>query len=151
MKTKTHTFSSRFPTNVNRLVSFHEDLSALRRLTPPPIFMQVHEDTRTSLRDGQIEFTLWFLLFPSRWRVQHEPGPNDDSFADRMLVGPMGYWRHEHIFEADGDGARLTDRLTIGHKPGLTGWITRIAFDGLALRFLFFYRHLITGFYVRKG
>ncbi|MGB1288022.1 MAG: hypothetical protein ACPG7F_15905, partial [Aggregatilineales bacterium] len=58
--------------------------------------------------------------------------------------GPMKYWRHEHIFREVEGGIELTDRLTRAHKPGLTGLLTRLAFDGIPLRILFFYRHLRT-------
>jgi ligand-binding SRPBCC domain-containing protein len=67
-----------------------------------------------------------------------------------MLKGPMGYWRHEHIFtEVDG-GVELMDRVTLGHQPGLKGLFTRVMFDGLNLRILFIYRHLRTRMAVRQ-
>lgn len=133
-----------FNTTVAQLEAFHQDHAALSRLTPPPIFIRLHEDTRTSLTNGELEFTLWFVFIPIRWRVRHEALENGIGFADRQLSGPMAYWRHEHRFEATSDGAALIDRVTLAHKPGLTGWLTRLMFDGLPLRFLFFYRHIQT-------
>lgn len=131
-------------TTLERMMQFHEDPAALGTLTPPPIFIQVREDNRSSITEGDLKFTLWFGPIPLKWHVQHEPGPNDSSFADRQLSGPMGYWRHEHIFEEVEGGVKLTDRLTIAHKPGLPGLLTRLAFDGIPLQILFFYRHLRT-------
>lgn len=131
-------------TTVEKLIAFHEDPAALGRLTPPPIFVQVREDNRTSLTNGDLKFTLWFGPIPLKWHVQHESGPTETSFADRMLSGPMAHWYHEHIFTETPDGARLTDRVTIQHKSGWQGLLTRLMFDGLPLRILFFYRHLRT-------
>ena len=109
-------------TSLERMTDFHAQPEALRKLTPPPIFMQVHRDDRTSNTEGDLEFTLWFGPVPVRWHVQHEPGPTEHSFADRMLKGPVAYWRHEHIFEPVAEGVALIDRLTIRHKPGWQGW-----------------------------
>ena len=123
------------------MIAFHEAPAALSALTPPPIFIRVRGDTRTSMREGQLEFTLWFGPIPLRWMVQHEPGPTDTSFADRMLSGPVAYWRHEHIFREIDGGIELTDRLQYAHKRGIQGMFTRLMFNQVSLWLLFFYRH----------
>lgn len=135
---------SLFKTTMERMIAFHESSAAFSKLTPPPIFVQMHRDNRTSLTEGELEFTLWFGPLPVRWIARHEPGPTSTSFADRALKGPMAYWRHEHIFEAVPDGIALTDRITLAHKPGFKGLLTRLMFDGAPLRILFLYRHLRT-------
>jgi ligand-binding SRPBCC domain-containing protein len=132
------------PTTVEHMWAFHEDKRALARLTPPPLLVRRVRDEMRSLTDGVLEFRLWLGPLPVRWVAQHEPGPLDTSFADRMLDGPLASWRHEHIFRAVPGGVELTDRVTYAHKPGLAGLWTRLVFDGLPLRFLFFYRHLRT-------
>lgn len=135
---------SHFKTSINKLAAFHEAPSALAKLTPPPMFMQLIRDDRTSMISGELEFRLWFGPVPIRWLARHEPGPTPTSFADRMINGPMAYWRHEHIFEQTDDGVLLRDRVTLAHKNGLAGVLTRLMFDGVPLRILFFYRHLRT-------
>lgn len=133
--------TSTLPATLDALLRFHEDPRALARLTPPPIVMRLHRDERRSLSEGEIEFTLWFGPIPIRWIARHEPGPTPHSFADSQIKGPLAYWRHEHIFgEAEG-GVRLTDRITLAHRRGPLGILTRLAFDGLPLRILFAYRH----------
>jgi ligand-binding SRPBCC domain-containing protein len=112
-------------TTLEKMTAFHRDPAALPRLTPPPIFVRIHKDTRTSLTQGEIDFTLWFAFIPFHWIARHEPGPTPTSFADRMLQGPMAYWRHEHIFQEVPGGVMLTDRVTLAHHPGLRGLITR--------------------------
>jgi ligand-binding SRPBCC domain-containing protein len=129
------------PTTTQQMMDFHDHPQALRRLTPPPIIMQQLKDTRQSLTEGELAFRLWFGPIPIRWLARHEPGPIDTSFADRMLDGPMAYWRHEHIFQAVDDGVELTDRITLAHRPGVKGLLTRVIFGGPMLRFLFLYRH----------
>lgn len=148
-----HVFQKRtvMKTTVEKMTAFHQDPKALARLSPPPIFMQLHRDERTSLTTGEIEFTLWFAVIPIRWLARHESGPTPNSFADLMVRGPLAYWRHEHIFEPVAEGVALIDRVTLAHRPGLPGLLTRLMFDGLPLQFLFFYRHLRTKQAVENG
>jgi ligand-binding SRPBCC domain-containing protein len=63
------------------------------------------------------------------------------SFVDRMLSGPMAHWKHEHCFREVAAGVELTDILTYAHQPGWQGILSRLVFDGPALRALFRYRH----------
>lgn len=142
----THTFQheSIIPTTIEAIEAFHNDPTAFSKLTPPPIFAQVHRRELTSLTEGTLEFTLWFGPIPVRWVAQHEAGPTPHSFADRMMQGPMAYWLHQHIFEPVEGGVKLIDRISIAHKPGLQGLLTRLTFDGLPLKFLFIYRHMAT-------
>ncbi len=135
------TKTSRINASLDDLLRFHQDPSALSRLTPPPIFAQLQRDERASITEGEVEFTLWLGPLPIRWLARHEPGPTPTSFADLQIAGPMEHWRHEHIFREVAGGVELTDRVTLAHKSGLRGLFTRLAFDGIPLRILFAYRH----------
>ena len=143
--------TSTLPATLDALLRFHEDPRALARLTPPPIVMRLHRDERRSLSEGEIEFTLWFGPIPIRWIARHEPGPTPHSFADSQVKGPLAYWRHEHIFSEVDGGVRLTDRITLAHRRGPLGVLTRLAFDGLPLRLLFAYRHWRTRRALARG
>ena len=140
-KTRQFIKSSVIDTTLEAILGFHNDRRALARLSPPPIVMQLHRDDRQSLTQGEIEFTLWFGPLPIRWVARHEAGPAPCSFADVQVKGPLAYWRHEHIFTEVSGGVELTDRITLAHRPGPVGLLTRFAFDGLPLRVLFAYRH----------
>ena len=144
MMTKIFVHRSIVNTTMDAMVAFHEDPKAITRLTPPPplMFIQLLRDDRVSLTAGELEFRLWFGPFPVRWLARHQPGPTVTSFADRMIEGPMAYWEHQHIFTEVDDGVELTDQVTLAHKPGLQGLLTRLIFDGLPLKLLFLYRHL---------
>lgn len=142
--TKTSVFEHRsvIPTTLERMWAFHDAPRAFSTLTPPPIFIHVLRDSRTSLTEGELEFQLWFGPFPVYWHARHEPGPTPTSFIDRMLTGPAAVWVHEHIFTEVEGGVELRDRITIAHKPGgFWGLFTRLFFGGLPLRLLFIYRH----------
>jgi ligand-binding SRPBCC domain-containing protein len=141
MKSKTFELRSVMPTSVERLIAFHLDPQALKRLTPPPIFVQLLEDERKTLTDGSVTFNLWLGPIPVRWEAAHQPGPIETSFIDVMVRGPLASWRHEHLFTPHAEGAALIDRVTFTHKRGLAGALTRLIFDGPALKLFFLYRH----------
>lgn len=148
----THVFEHRsfFSVSAEDMTAFHAQPRAFSILTPPPIFLQVLRDDRTSLTNGEIEFRLWFGPLPVHWLARHEPGSIETSFIDRQLNGPMAVWEHQHIFQPVQGGVELIDHITLAHKPGLPGIFSRLIFDGLPLRFLFIYRHLRTRFELRK-
>jgi len=139
--TRVFTHSSIIPTTMERIIAFHNAKDALRKLTPPLLIMQCVRDERTSLTHGEVEFVLWFGLFPVRWLARHEAGPITTSFVDRMIQGPMDSWEHQHIFREIPGGVELTDQITLAHKAGLPGLFSRLIFDGIPLRILFLYRH----------
>lgn len=132
------------PGTAAQMMAYHARPGAFKALTPPPVFLQVLKDEGTSLTQRSIEFRMWFGFIPLLWRVRHEPGPIPTSFIDRSLEGPMAAWEHQHIFRDVPQGVELTDHITFEHKSGLMGLFTRLFFDGLPLRFLFFYRHNVT-------
>jgi ligand-binding SRPBCC domain-containing protein len=141
---------SLIPTTLATLTSFHAQPNALIMLTPPPLIVKITNDQRLSLTEGTVDLLLWFGPFPVRWLARHEAGPIATSFVDRMLVGPVAEWEHQHLFYEAAGGVELVDRVTFAHKNGWRGWLTRLLFDGLALRFLFWYRHWRTRSECRK-
>jgi ligand-binding SRPBCC domain-containing protein len=136
--------SSKMSGTAEQMMIFHSAPKAFRTLTPPPVFIQVLRDDRKSITDGEIDFRMWMGFIPLHWLARHETGSIPTSFIDRMLDGPMAYWEHQHIFRDTPDGVELTDHIAYEHKTGLVGIFTRLFFDGLPLKILFLYRHLIT-------
>jgi ligand-binding SRPBCC domain-containing protein len=139
----THVFIHRslFPGTLAAMQAFHAAPDVFRHLVPPPLRIQIHDDRRTSLTAGEIEFTIWFGFVPVRWLARHEAGGAPHGFRDEMVRGPLARWTHDHIFEETAGGVRLTDRITLAHQPGWRGWLTRLAFHRALLRLLFAYRH----------
>jgi ligand-binding SRPBCC domain-containing protein len=146
---KVYSKSTTYKTTLANMIKLHTTISPAQ-LTPPPIFVQTHRDERKSMNEGELEFTLWMGFIPVRWLARHEQGPTTTSFADVMVEGPLAYWRHEHIFTPNDNGVELTDRVTLAHHSGFKGILTRLAFDGIPLRILFFFRHLKTWWLLRQ-
>jgi ligand-binding SRPBCC domain-containing protein len=138
-------FSHRFvvPAPLDAVAAVHADTRALRALTPPPVFVQLHRVD--PLRDGAVaEFTLWFGPLPIRWTALHSR-VDGRGFTDTQVRGPMQRWVHRHSFEPLGPArTRITDRIEYAHAGGVLGVLTRLLFSRLALRLLFAYRAVVT-------
>jgi ligand-binding SRPBCC domain-containing protein len=126
------------------VAGFHRDARALRRLTPPPLWVQLHR--ADSLADGAVaDFTLWFGPLPVRWVALHSQVDPRRGFVDEMVRGPLRRWRHEHAFAAESaDVTVVSDRITYDYRPGLGGLFGRAFFAGPGLRLLFAYRSWAT-------
>ena len=137
MPTFEHSFSVDAPIEAVR--AFHADTSALKALSPPGTFAQMH--SIEPLAEGSVsEFTLWMGPLPVRWRAVHrDVGP--DAFTDVQDRGPAASWSHTHRFVDLGDGhTRVDDRIVFEHKAGIRGLVTRVLFCRPALRALFAWR-----------
>lgn len=122
---------------------FHQDTSALRRLSPPPIFAQLHHIE--PLAEGSLsEFTLWFGPIPVRWRAIHSHVSNA-GFTDTQEQGPLQFWQHQHQFVAiDEKRTEVRDSIQYTHPAGWRGLFTRLVFNKPGLWALFSYRKLAT-------
>jgi ligand-binding SRPBCC domain-containing protein len=132
------------PAALAQVADFHHETLALKRLTPPPVFVQLQRVE--PLAEGSIsEFTMWFGPFPVRWVARHSKVDRLHGFTDSQVKGPMQFWQHTHRFEAvDENTTRIIERVEYLFRPGWQGWWTHILFSALALRFMFAYRAWVT-------
>jgi len=126
------------------VAAFHHDTRALTRLTPPPIFVQLHRVE--PLAEGSVaDFTLWFSPWPIRWMAVHSGVDSLHGFTDAQRSGPMKFWRHTHHFDAvDAHATRVSEHIEYEHHSGWRGLFSSLLFNPLALRLLFLYRGLVT-------
>lgn len=137
-----YTFTVRAP--LRAVAAFHHDARALRQLSPPPVWVQLHRVE--PLAEGSLaEFTLWVGPLPLRWRAVHSDVHPEHGFTDTQTAGPLRRWRHTHRFEAvDAQTTRVREHIDYEHAPGPAGWLTRLLFAPPALRGLFWFRSRVT-------
>lgn len=129
---------------VNQVAAFHHDPQALKRLSPPPIFVQIH--SIEPLSEGSIsDFTLWFGPLPVRWIAEHSQVNDQSGFTDTQVKGPMRTWQHTHFWQRINDHQTLLkDHIQYEHHNGWRGLFTRLLFAPPLLRIMFSYRHFVT-------
>ncbi|MEW6505412.1 MAG: hypothetical protein AB1457_15745 [Chloroflexota bacterium] len=133
------------------VAEFHRNTRVLRWLTPPPIWVQFHH--LEPIAEGSLaEFTLWFGLFPVRWRAVHSRVDPLGGFTDTMVKGPLRFWQHRHSFKAlQPERTRIVEEIEFEYPPGIAGWWTRLIYSPFALRLLFSYRSMITRWLLERG
>ena len=145
-------FDYRFsvPASLAAVRDFHRDTRALKRLTPPPVFVRLHRVE--PLAEGSVsEFTLWVGPLPLRWTAVHR-GVGDRGFTDVQAEGPAAKWEHTHTFVPLADGrTEIREHIEYEHKSGPIGLVTRILFAKPNLLGMFFYRSLVTRWHLRSG
>ena len=137
-----YSFTVRAP--LRAVAAFHHDTRALRRLTPPPIIVQIHRVE--PLAEGSIsEFTLWFGPLPIRWTARHSQVDPLHGFTDTQIGGSMQHWVHTHAFADLGpELTAVSEHIEYQHPAGLRGLLTRLLFAPPGLRFMFWYRGRVT-------
>ena len=145
-------FDYRFsvPASLAAVRDFHRDTRALKRLTPPPVFVRLHRVE--PLAEGSVsEFTLWVGPLPLRWTAVHR-NVSDRGFTDVQAAGPAAKWEHTHTFVPLADGrTEIREHIEYEHKSGPIGLVTRILFAKPNLLGMFFYRSLVTWWHLRSG
>lgn len=147
MPTFTYSFTVDAPQAA--VANFHHDTSVLKRLTPLPLVVQIHEFE--PLGEGsEARFTIWAGPIPLRWHVVHrDVGPA--GFTDSQLSGPLKGWTHQHRFTPLGDGrTRVDERIVYEYDRGWRGILSRALFSAAGLRALFKARSLLTRRYVAQ-
>lgn len=123
--------------------AFHHDTRVLKKLSPPPIFVQIHQFEPLS-ENSKAHFTLWVGPIPLRWEAIHTQ-VSPAGFTDTQVHGPLKQWQHTHHFSAVSPSQTLVnEQITYEHRNGFKGIITRLLFNKPALWLLFTYRMWVT-------
>ncbi len=128
---------------------FHDDTMILKKLTPPPIFAQIHH--YEPLAEGsRATFTLWFGPIPIHWTAVHHH-VNAHGFTDQQERGPLKSWKHTHRFTAvDATTTRIHEYIRYDYHHGRRGWLARLLFNKPGLTLLFTARKLLTRYYIKQ-
>ena len=134
-------FDYRFdvPASLEEVRAYHHDTAALKRLTPPPVIVQLHDIE--PMAEGSISrFTLWMGPLPIRWTAVHR-NVDPNGFTDIQTDGPAKKWEHTHTFTAKSENlTEVHEHIEYEHLPGSRGWLTRVLFSPLNLNSMFAYR-----------
>ena len=142
MKTFTYTFQVNAP--LAKVAEFHRDTRALKHLSPPPMFVQLHQVE--ALGEGsKAEFTMWLGPIPIRWVAVHSEVDARHGFTDTQVEGPLKTWQHTHRFDALGEKkTQVKERIQYEYQSGLKGFLSRVLFNPVGLKIMFGYRAWVT-------
>ncbi|MDX6766386.1 MAG: hypothetical protein SFU85_06310 [Candidatus Methylacidiphilales bacterium] len=141
--------STRVGGTIDEVYTFHTDPHNLTRLQPPGFCLSRLEMSGPPVVGSEARLTVRFLGVPQHWHVRLERldpphgGKPRARVVDRALASPFGFWRHQHVFEQEGGGVRLTDVVDFDPPGGRAGWVL---LPGCFLVFwlLFSFRHAVS-------
>jgi ligand-binding SRPBCC domain-containing protein len=129
---------------VEAVFAFHERPDAFLKLTPPGHPVSVISHTGGIQTGARVVLRLGFGFVSIKWVAVHTCYEKNRLFEDTQASGPFRSWRHQHRFNAEGSGARLTDHIDF-ELPG--GRIVERIFGAAVqaqLEKMFAYRHKVT-------
>ncbi len=136
---KQYTHQTYLKASIDHVAKFHHDPQAIKFLTPPPVFVQIHR-AEPLAENSKAEFTFWLGPIPVRWKALHTRVDLMHGFTDTQVVGPFQFWAHRHAFTELGAHSTLViDEIQAEYGTNLwSGLISRIMW--LNLPILFGYR-----------
>ena len=145
------TFDYKFTVNapITAVSQFHQDTRILKKLSPPPIFVQIHRFEPLA-EASEAEFTLWFGPLPLRWLAVHS-NVSTNGFIDTQAKGPLKFWQHTHRFTAvSPQTTEVHEHIEYSHQASWRGLFTRLLFSKPGLYTLFTARKLLTRWHIRR-
>jgi ligand-binding SRPBCC domain-containing protein len=97
---------------IGEVFEFFSDARNLDQLTPAWLKFNVLTPDPIEMRPGTlIDYQLRIRGLPIRWQSEITAWDPPRGFVDEQRRGPYKLWHHEHIFESEGDGTRVIDRV----------------------------------------
>lgn len=80
-------------------------------MTPPWFRLQILTSDRALTVGSQLHYRMRWRGLPFRWQSEITEWQSPHRFTYRQARGPFKYFEHEHLFEEDEAGTRVSDRI----------------------------------------
>lgn len=80
-------------------------------MTPPWFRLEILGADPVLNVGSRIEYRIRWRGFPFRWQSEVTHWQSPHSFTYRQAQGPFEHFEHEHLFQEEEDGTRVTDRI----------------------------------------
>jgi uncharacterized protein (TIGR01777 family) len=124
--------------------AYHERPGALQRLIPPWESVTVERSDNSLTTGSQVLLRQNLFGIGLRWLAEHGDYQPPFRFMDRQVHGPFRSWLHEHLFQPNGSGCKLTDRVRYTLPMGVVGRAAGGRFVANQIDRMFRYRHATT-------
>jgi ligand-binding SRPBCC domain-containing protein len=129
-----HSSSIWLPRGLDELFPFFAGARNLERITPPWLSFSVLTPEPIVMAEGTlIDYRLRWRRVPMSWRTEISVWDPPHRFVDRQIRGPYRLWHHEHLFEEENGGTRVSDRVQyaaplafLTHRLGVDRDVERI-------------------------
>lgn len=111
------------PGSIEKVWDYFSGPKNLNELTPPEMNFEIITGGDVKMYEGQIiEYRVEFLRgVKSLWLTEIAHVRENQYFVDEQRVGPYRFWYHEHNFEENISGVKMTDHVTYAPPFGVLG------------------------------
>ena len=127
--------------------AFHENPRNLARISPPALRLRRIEAEPFAVVEARFRIVARPFGLPLDWTGEWLAVESPRRLVDGVVCAPFARFDHEHRFEPDGAGTRMTDHVTfalLGPGWGLIGAIANGLVAWLVMRPMFRLRHAAT-------
>jgi len=130
------------PAPLETVWDYFADPKNLNAITPPDMNFEIRAGGEAEMYEGQIiEYRVEFVRgLRSLWLTEIAHVRTGEYFVDEQRVGPYRFWYHEHRFEAEFAGVKMTNHVTYAAPFGLLGDIVTALWIGKRLDSIFDFR-----------
>jgi ligand-binding SRPBCC domain-containing protein len=130
------------PAPVETIWAYFCDPRNLNELTPPDMNFEILQGGDEAMYEGQIiEYSVEFLRgVRSLWLTEIAHVRESAYFVDEQRMGPYRFWYHEHFFQKQTGGTRMTDHVTYAIPFGMLGDLLNAVWISRRLENIFNYR-----------
>ena len=119
MNTFSFVRSQNFTKTLDEVFSFFAEPYNLEKITPRFLKFNILTPLPIEMGNGTIiRYRLKLRGITVRWTCVISEWNPPYGFVDEQISGPYKFWRHEHIFEENKTGTKVTDKVTY-QLPGL--------------------------------
>lgn len=130
--------------SVQALWDWHMRPEAFLDLVPPWQSIEILETDGPIAEGSRVLFAVKLGPIRQKWEAVHANVDPPHGFRDTQLRGPFAFWQHDHLFEANGSGSVLIDRVEYALPMGFLGQAVAGWYVRRDLQRLFAHRHAVT-------
>jgi len=127
--------------------AFHENPGNLARISPPLLRLRRIEADPVAIPGTRFRIVARPLGLPLDWTGEWLAIERPRRLVDGVVQAPFARFDHEHCFEPEGNGTRMTDRVTyalLGPGWGFLGRLMNRLVAAFVLIPMFRMRHVAT-------
>lgn len=138
----TLTAEQALPISLSEAWDFFSSPVNLAKITPQKMGFNITSDSIGKMYPGQI-ITYQVGVFPgikTNWVTEITQVKEAEFFIDEQRFGPYAMWHHEHVFEKNGKGVLMKDKIAYKLPMGFLGGMAHSLFVKKQLLGIFNYR-----------